>query len=572
MTNYIVDKGLNKYILFDGSKNVSISEDILSNDIVYGREFINNDPTNNFIVDMFVGILHLSSSKMYTTDKSNIIRKEFTPFFGSFPKILVKTKKIKTCPDEYALVKVEKYESGILYCCVIEYLNDLTYIKTLACINWSMKMNNKFDELTMVDLTPDRIDFTNLDITIYSIDPEGCKDIDDALHVIKHNDYYEIGIHIADVSSYIEEDNDFDKELSKRVQTIYFSDSQINMIPTKLSIENMSLIEKNKKRAFSVIITFNNYHEIIDVSFSKTIIKLKNNLSYDNAQSMIDDKLDNTLALLYEYGINIKNKYFKSSFDNCEKYDVHQMVAVYMILANSIVADKISKYDFDNVLLRCQPEFSSKNELKITNDDVDIELIKRHKISFYERAYYKLGTNDCNHSGLNINYYTHFTSPIRRYADILVHRQLWNIVNNNKIKKIDLIKIFSINHYSKYYKQVMRYENIISKCSKLFDNHIESDEIITTDAFITSIKSHNNSIRLYIPLFDIEYDHCIINKSIESLFKYETNDNVKITNIVTNKCLTLYLFQKIKINIVYMQKSIIKLQIVIIEPCIDFIL
>ena len=178
---------------------------------------------------------------------------------------------------------------------------------------------------SIIDLTPSRLDLTHLDV--YSIDPFGCRDIDDALSF----DNNIIGIHIADVSSYIEEGGLLDNELSNRVETFYDIQKTIHMIPEELSIHHMSLIEQSIKRAFSVLIYINN-NQIVNVEFKKTLIIVKKNMKYEDDITCIQE--------LYDIGKHLKET-IKYAFPINEEYDTHQMVAVYMIIANKLVGEKI---------------------------------------------------------------------------------------------------------------------------------------------------------------------------------------------------------------------------------------
>ena len=143
-----------------------------------------------------------------------------------FPKTLVKTKKVNQITDLYAIIQIDYIENNIIYCKVCQYLDNTLFIIPAAMAHWFI--SKKYIP-SIIDLTPSRLDLTHLDV--YSIDPFGCRDIDDALSF----DNNIIGIHIADVSSYIEEGGLLDNELSNRVETFYDIQKTIHMIPEELS-------------------------------------------------------------------------------------------------------------------------------------------------------------------------------------------------------------------------------------------------------------------------------------------------------------------------------------------------
>jgi len=480
------------------------------------------------VIHTFVGILHLSSKKVYTTEKHGVIRKEMTPFIKNLPNILVKTKKIEERKDMYVIVKIDKYENDILFCNVVEYIgfvDDNTLENKLLELSTTCHWKNKICT-SLIDLTPERSDYTQYEI--YTIDPDGCNDIDDALHYLYINETqeHEIGIHIADVSSFIEENSILDLELKNRTETIYpinsINKEPIHMIPSELSINNISLKAGSIKRSFSIILRLNTNYEIIFVEFKKTNIIVKQNMSYELAEEMISS--NESLKMLYDIGQHL-NK-------NTEIYDTHQMVAIYMILANKYVAEKISNYDPKNVLLRVH----KKNEFYI-NDNIDPLLIKKHNIINLEQANYQLGIQNSYHESLNLEFYTHMTSPIRRYADIIVHRQLWKVLCNQSLESIN---IQTINFYPKFYKQMERFMHIIHIANIIDDTF--------TNAYITYIHTTKKAIRLYIPKYELDYEFLICHPKLENIIKYE---------------IKLKLFQNINIKLIASTNHTIKLHVII---------
>lgn len=581
----------NGKLFLSSDQSIKIIDEIINKEteqhFVYGRIFKNNQPTDQYLINPIVGILHLSSKRIYSTDRKTMTRKEFTPFNRHLPPMLVKTKKVDLSEDEFAIVKPEYFDGKFLIGSVLEYIgcvldpkNDIKLIKSMATCHWKKKWDKEFLSLVDTDLTPDRLDLTDLEI--YSIDPINCVDMDDALHFRKMENSIEIGIHIADVSSYIEEKSNFDIELSKRVQTSYFNHmcmEPIHMIPPELSINHISLKQGEIKRSFSIIIQINSENSIVEVkfvkvNFVKSLIKVRQNMSYEYAQRCISEQdhfFNEDIRNLYELGIVLKEKIFKKAFDPQVVYDTHQMVAVYMLLANKLVAEKIKDYDSDLVLLRNTTEHYIDHTYEDYSDlDIDSKLLEKYKLSFSERARYQIGINKSHHHGLDLDFYTHFTSPMRRYADIVVHRQLWKVLKNLPLTIVDPIMLFDMNYYSKHYRIVERYSHIVDIANKYF----EDCQMHETEAYITFISNleENNLgfIKLYVPIWELDLGIYLCNSEFQHLIEFKISvDKIRkimIRNLQNNSEIQLELFQKIKIKISMIRKSIDKICVSIIEP------
>jgi hypothetical protein len=248
-----------------------------------------------------------------------------------------------------------------------------------------------------------------------------------------------------------------------------------------------------------------------------------------------------------------------------------------MILANKLVAEKLaeklaekSNEDSQNYgLFRSQqsPDIIkiNKSDNTDTYDKTPQHLIKKYELCNLERARYQIGVRNCRHSRLNLEYYTHFTSPMRRYADILVHRQLEKILNKQIITKTSEQMLFLINFYSNFYKQVSRYSNLIYVVDKL-------SEISEFYAYVVTIKE-GTRLRLYIPDLDLDYEYQIINNKFKHLIQHKCDESIlELQNIVTGSIVYIQLFLFIKIRIAKLERSMEKISVIIIDPDILFIL
>lgn len=322
-------------------------------------------------------------------------------------------------------------------------------------------------------------------ITICSIDPPGCKDIDDALHCrILLNGNYEVGVHIADVTHYVKPGTEVDRIAAKNSNTVYMVHKRTDMLPKVLTENLCSLVGHRERLAFSVLWEVDKHSlEIIDVKFTKSVIKSKAALTYQQANERLNDKNDNTELTISIRNLNkiakhLRNKRIESGalilasnemkfvvdfetnsindISMYQTYETNSLVEEFMLLANVWVADKIFQSYPSCAVLRRHPspkekEIKSLQELlKNYNFSIDIsnskllgeslDSVKKENDKFFNKLvrimttrtmnqakYFtssEFGYEDFFHYGLAMPIYTHFTSPIRRYADVLVHRLL----------------------------------------------------------------------------------------------------------------------------------------------------
>jgi exoribonuclease R len=550
----IVETKQNELMLFTGNNYIQIPDEYLDGTLIDGKNIIDN----KYMIDTFICIIQFSKPSYTIAGKKDMVRKESISLIYKSFKILTKTKKISQYNDIYAIVKIEKVQGDIIYCDVISYLDNIDdkFMEYACTAQWTRnkKITQQFLKTKDIDLTPDREDLTSL--IVYSIDPHGCKDIDDALHYQydKNTDEHEIGIHIADVTSYIEKDGELDCELKRRIETIYdYKKHPIHMIPEELSIEYMSLLEGVNKRAFSIIIKMNNKYDIISVEFKKTMINVTKNLSYEQAQNMVES--NNIIFNLFDIGKAMKIN-VSGAFPIDEIYDTHQMVAIFMIYANKLTAEKIKTVSENNVLLRTNNDSNFVSQHNISESLIYNKYIINHK----EKAKYQIGIVNSYHHSLNIDFYTHMTSPIRRYADIIIHRQLYDAINKKEIQTPNISDVFLMNYFKSYYRQINRIARIIEISKILKLNCYE------TDAYITMINDDKLSIRIYISEFNLDHDIILVHPKLKNIKKAQfINNAIIIKNYENNDELKYELFQKIKIKIISSKSSFVKLKVEIIE-------
>ncbi len=323
-----------------------------------------------------------------------------------------------------------------------------------------------------------RKDFRN--VTTFTIDPADAKDFDDAISIKKlPNNNYEIGVHIADVSHYVKPKSNLDKEAYERATSVYLVDRVIPMLPERLSNGVCSLRPNEDKLCFAAVFELDAKANIVTEWFGRTVIHSNKRFSYEDAQTILENKVGEfaeELLKLNELAYILRDKKFKNgaiSFESTEvkfklneqgkpvgvyvkeRKDAHKLIEDFMLLTNKKVAEFIAKkgkgkdkytfvyrsHDSPNLEnLNNFATFASRFGYKINMDtDKDIakslnylmedvegkkeqNILTQLAIRSMAKAIYT--TKKTSHYGLAFDHYTHFTSPIRRYPDVMVHRLL----------------------------------------------------------------------------------------------------------------------------------------------------
>ena len=311
----------------------------------------------------------------------------------------------------------------------------------------------------------------------FTIDPADAKDFDDAIS-LKHldNGNLEVGVHIADVTHYVNIGSLVEEEAKQRATSIYLVDRVVPMLPERLSNQICSLNPAEDKLTYSAVFELNDKSEVIDEWFGRTIINSDKRFSYNEAQLVIDTEtgdMRDEVLLLHRLAQQLRAKRFASgafAFEKVEvKFDLdeagkplgikfremgtaNQLVEEFMLLANKRVAEYVGKKLKGKTFVyrihdKPNPEkisnfshFITRFGYKLIEDDKtslpkamnkllhsvagkkEQNIIETLALRSMAKAVYS--TDNIGHYGLSFKYYTHFTSPIRRYPDMMVHRLL----------------------------------------------------------------------------------------------------------------------------------------------------
>jgi len=418
-----------------------------------------------------------------------------------------------------------------------------------------------------VKMVPDRVDLRHL--PVLSIDPPGCKDIDDALHcIVLPNGNYQVGVSIADVTHYVSPGSAMDLEAANRSTSTYLVNKRLDMLPTLLTTDLCSLRADVDRYAFSVIWEVTPDADIVNVDFKKSIIHSIAALTYQQAQSFIDqpdNHSDDPQVGAVKRLASLARKFRKKRIDagaltlaspevkfvldseslnptDVQAYallEANALVEEFMLLANITVAKKILRNYPTLSVLRRHPSPNRAmfegliSKARCRGFELDIENSKRLADSldaaqiesepYFNKLLRILSTRcmspaqyfcsgeyrpmDWHHYGLAAPVYTHFTSPIRRYADVCVHRLLAAAINiaplpphlSSKSYLHDLCSNMNRRHRA---AQLAGRASVQLHTLILFANNSQEEDAYVLD--VETAEKSDPSIRVMVPQYGIE--------------------------------------------------------------------
>jgi ribonuclease R len=401
---------------------------------------------------------------------------------------------------------------------------------------------------------------------VFTIDPEDAKDFDDALSVKDiGGGLYEVGVHIADVSYYVKEGSKIDKEARKRAFSIYLVDRTIPMLPEVLSNNLCSLMPDKDRATFSAVFKMKENGEVVDSWFGEGVICSKRRFSYKEAQNILDNKegeFYKELSILAKIAEHLKKERMDAGALSIEEDELffeldhngkpislyrkehlftHNLIEEFMVIANKTVAEKF------NTLHRIHDNPDRKTissliafllglgyRINIKGDEIssaeinklfqDIRgkdeefLVKNMVLRAMSKAKYSTMTK--KHFGLALDKYMHFTSPIRRYADLVMHRIVKKKLRNEKVKpenyeevarEISLreLDVLDAERASVSYKQV---EYMADKVGKEFQVIISG--VTSFGIFVQEIETKAEGM---ISIRDMDDDYYVLDEESYSL-------------------------------------------------------
>jgi exosome complex exonuclease DIS3/RRP44 len=527
---------------------------------------------------MVVGIIK-RNWRQYCGSLEVTDKKEGTVFFLAVdqrvPKIKIKTKQIERLMDKRLMVQIDswpitsKYPLG-------------HYVKTLGTMGdpdtetavllieheietapWSQNVMGCLpgDDWKITDAeVAKRVDLRKTR-KVYSIDPPGCKDIDDALHIHPlPNGNFEVGVHIADVTHFCRPGSALDLEAQKRGTSVYLVERRIDMIPTRLSTDLCSLVGGVDRLAFSCVWELTPDAEIVDTRFHKSVISSVAALSYGDAQAMLESNdtdemtistknLNNLAKALRAKrmaagALTLASTQVKFLLDSesqrptdVEMYklkEANALVEEFMLLANISVAKQILEHYPSYACLRRHPtpapkqfepliraassrgfdinaetskHFADSLDKCIMKDNVYFNKIIRILATrcMTQAVYFASGSvepPEYRHYGLATPVYTHFTSPIRRYADVIVHRLLANSLGIDPLPK-DIQDCKHVTEICENLNHRNRMAQLAGRASaQVYTLYFFREKNVIEDALILGVRK--DGIRVLVPRYGLE--------------------------------------------------------------------
>ena len=387
---------------------------------------------------------------------------------------------------------------------------------------------NRVATKKITDCMHNRTDLREL--PIITIDPADARDLDDAISLVDNPDgTMTLGVHIADVSEYVKPGSTLDQEAYRRGTSIYFPDRVIPMLPTQLSNGVCSLNPNEPRLTLSVMMTLDQNYNMVGYDIQKTLIQTRTRFSYDEVQEILDGNVNHAFrdTLLKMAAITQKVEHDRQTRGEItfnvpepkivldEKGQIasvysrphklsHRIIETFMIMANEVVAEHCNKLKlpfvyriherpdpikvirFINTLkpfnIKHQIDFEDVNGHQYQNmlDQIQDENIKIIVSSLALRSMQKAkyDPNCVGHFALGATYYCHFTSPIRRYPDLLIHRiikmHIDGQLNNQQIKQLKPFVLAASQQSSQTELDAVAAEREVDdlKCAEYMQAHI----------------------------------------------------------------------------------------------------
>lgn len=459
---------------------------------------------------IYVGILQLNSMTKYGSNKSGVPYYLCKPVKHGDPIFYVASAK-KERKKMYVRVRFQEWkrDQKLPIGQIVDYLGNvgeetveyemLRYLHEVDFPSW--KFSKKIEEEEDGPIHD----------TVFSIDPFGSKDIDDAFSFEETETHVMIGVHIANPSRFFEDSSDWHKILEERISTVYMPHRRCNMLPTEISENYASLIEGKRRHTITVLYQIRKEDHEAEFVIEERWVKNRKNYVYEDVDRMIASNKWDSADIQKMF--NFSKFYFES-----DEMDSHQFVEKWMIEANHDVATHCI-YNFrEKTILRVCPSIP-KSEL----DQMDLQLkeyIQRGEMKGAEYQFYQEDEYQ-GHDQLGYTEYTHFSSPIRRGIDFYIHLLL-----RGMDVTLDLTKVNS------RMKKMKKLDRDLRRMQFLFQH--SKKEYMECDGYVVDLSEA--SMRIYIPEYNLEE-------------KVILKDRMGYSEVEGREVETFQLYEKVKVKL-----------------------
>jgi len=477
---------------------------------------------SNISNKIIVGLLELYSKYKFKPNKRGVDRYKFLPLEKFYPHFLVaSTTKRKYSKNILVTIKFSTWEDTLPFGEIVTILGEVDdnnalydgilhkYELTKKYPKLDKNLINDFDENYQVD---GYSDITSDDVI--SIDPIGCRDIDDAFSYIELDDNkVQLDIHIADVIGTLIYHKLHFLFLNDNLTTsIYAPHKILHMFPEVLGTGLLSLLPDKKRLVITLRLIIQN-NLIISSSITKNIIINKCGYSYEDFEKKHFFNPDSKYYNIVKIVENLKYKNLYEKF--YQDFDSHKFIEKLMIIFNCEACNFMLDNGF-NPLLRIHEKNLEKENIK----NIDNELASFLQIITNRAAEYTISDNKNFHYALDLSNYCHFTSPIRRYADVYNHYLVHKIIDKKLIDFNLGINVEKINDINKRAKKAEReFSNV--NLAKIISNQNKND-------FLGYIYNYNNiskKISVYLPSYKLSLDKKIIEKKLLDRYQITQKEN-----------------------------------------------
>jgi len=510
------------------------------------------------------GVLKLKERTIYGITKKGLQLCLFEPLDWKYPNFLVATKlKGKVNAEHYAVIEYSRWEKTLPRGSIKKMIGPVGNIKCeyemlLHKYNLNgkppklfkhIKKDNIWDLISQNEL----VNYNDIRKThIISIDPEGSKDIDDALSIRTCDEgRYCVGIHIADVTFWLDKYNINPTNTS----SIYAPHKKINMLPDIIADNLASLKPKKDRLTLTLWISLDDDCNIINYKYENCIIRSSRAYTYEEFER---ECVVSEASLML---MDVSKKIGKNYGYNTELWDVHKMVEVYMVMANNLTGMHIKNKN---------GIFRTHNSTQITDVKIDDKRVEDFVRIFQSNSAQYVIEKENNtteayyHYGLKLDYYTHFTSPIRRYIDIIIHKIIKSNENTGTFPSGDN-NIMWCERSNEMNKRIKKFDRDIREVELLSNLN---DGVHKETAYIIGF-AKNNKIIIYFPNWNYCNKILPISVKLQHMIEYEVIDDISMSvkNNAKEIICTLHLYDKITVEMnCFMERHRKRLVMKIVDP------